>query len=154
MSISMLMLLLILAVALCLVAFLVIRSMLRGRLRNMRSRSSVMGGLPPVPDTLGDPTIPATTGRYVGSALEPGRLGRIALRDDLDEAVLTRYAEGIMVERAGSRPIWIPVESITAIQADDDMLTIRWRLPSGAKIETGFRSEEGKYADWLGEAGR
>lgn len=150
MSLSMLMMLMILAVALCLLAFVVIRSMLRGRLRDRhaRLRSPQIGGLPPVPDTVGAPVIPATTGRYVGSALAPDRLDRIATGDH-DEAVLTRYPEGIMVKRSGFRPIWIPDESIITMQADKGLLTIRWRLPSGMEVGTGFRGD----ADELREAG-
>ncbi|HEX9178551.1 MAG TPA: transporter [Mycobacterium sp.] len=150
MSLSMLMMLMILAVALCLLAFVVIRSMLRGPLRDRhaRLRSPQIGGLPPVPDTVGAPVIPATTGRYVGSALAPDRLDRIATGDH-DEAVLTRYPEGIMVKRSGFRPIWIPDESIITMQADKGLLTIRWRLPSGVEVETGFRGD----ADELREAG-
>ncbi|HUM00025.1 MAG TPA: transporter [Mycobacterium sp.] len=148
-----LLLVLILAVVLGVVAFLVIRSMLRGRLRQVRSRSPQIGGLPPLPDIVGEPVIPATSGRYVGSALAPGRLDRIAAGDDGDEAVLTRYPEGIMVKRSGSRPIWIPDESITAIRAEAEMLVIRWRLPSGMQVATGFRGDDPrKYADWSGEA--
>lgn len=153
MSLSMLMFLLMAAVALCLVAVLVIRSMLRGRLRTMRSRSTDIGGLPPLPETVGDPVIPPATGRYVGSALGPGRLARIADHEDLDEAVLTRYADGIMVERAGSRPIWIPAESLVTILAEDDTLTIRWRLPSGMQVDTGFRGDDRReYGAWLEES--
>lgn len=155
MSLSMLMFLLMAAVALLLVAVLVIRSMLRGRLRGMRSRSTDIGGLPPLPEAVGDPVIPPATGRYVGSALGPGRLARIADHDELDEAVLTRYAEGIMVERSGSRPIWIPAESIVAILTEDQTLTIRWRLPSGMQVDTGFRGDDRrKIADWLKESTR
>lgn len=138
------------AAVLGVVAFLAIRSMWRGRLRHAGSGTRLIGGLPPVPDTVGAPVIPATTGRYVGSALAPARLSRLG---GDDEAVLTRYPEGIMVKRTGSRPIWIPDESIAAIRAVDDMLSIRWRLPSGMEIETGFRGDDRrKYADWLGES--
>ena len=143
-------LVLICAAVLVVVTVLVIRSMMRGRLRQARMRAPQIGGLPPLPDTVGEPTIPATSGRYVGSTLAPGRLGRIAADEDSGgEAVLTRYPEGIMVKRSGSRPIWIPEESIIDLRAEGKMLTIRWRLPSGMEIETGFRGDD----DQLGEAG-
>jgi hypothetical protein len=32
------------------------------------------------------------------------------------------------------------------------ILVIRWRLPSGAEIDTGFRGDDRRdYAQWLGE---
>ena len=34
------------------------------------------------------------------------------------KAVLTRYPEGIMLQRTGAGPIWIPDESITAIRTE------------------------------------
>jgi len=108
-----------------------------------------------VPDTLGPPIISATAGRYIGSDLTPGRLQRVAAFDDedLDTAVLSRYSEGIMLERSGSRPIWIPGESVTSVRTDGQMLTIRWRMPSGMEVETGFRADGDRtYAGWLEES--
>src|SRR6202044_2690599 len=85
------------------------------------------------------------------------------------KAVLTRYTEGILVERSGASPIWIPQESITAIRTERGMvgkvvpaglssrrgrgghasgnshlriLGIRWRLPSGVEIDLGFRGND------------
>ena len=59
-------------------------------------------------------------------------------------------------------PIWIPDESITAIRTErgiagkalthQGILAIRWRLPSGTEIDTGFRGENrADYTQWLGE---
>ena len=67
-----------------------------------------------------------------------------------------------MLERSGGRPIWIPDEAITAIRTErgiagkalthHGILAIRWRLPSGTEIDTGFRGENRMdYAQWLGE---
>ncbi len=80
-----------------------------------------------------------------------------------NKAVLTRYPEGIMLQRNGAGPIWIPVDSITAIRTErgiagkalthEGILAIRWRLPSGTEIDTGFRADNrAAYAQWL-EAG-
>jgi hypothetical protein len=65
-----------------------------------------------------------------------------------------------MLERIRANPIWIPQESITAVRAErgiagkvaarDGILAIRWRLPSGVEIDTGFRAaNRGEYGDWL-----
>jgi hypothetical protein len=98
------------------------------------------------------------------------------------KAVLTRYPEGILVERSGASPIWIPQESITAIRTErgmvgkvvpaglssrrardgnasagshDGILAIRWRLPSGTEIDLGFRgNDRSEYDRWLTESTR
>ena len=110
--------------------------------------------------------MPATKGLYVGSTLAPSWQDRIAVGDlgYRTKAVLTRYPEGIMLQRSGGRPIWIPDESITAIRTErgiagkalthQGILAIRWRLPSGTEIDTGFRGENrADYAQWLGGGG-
>lgn len=155
MTMSKLMALLIIAMALFLIALWVIRSIMRGRLQHARLRAPQIGGLPPVPATLGAPVIPATAGRYIGSNFAPRRLERIAGDlEDFERAVLTRYPEGIMLERSGSRPIWVPGDSITSIRTEGEMLTIEWQLPSGMEVQTGFRADDDRtYAGWLEESG-
>jgi hypothetical protein len=75
---------------------------------------------------------------------------------------MTRYPEGIMLQRTGGTPIWIPAEAITAIRTErgiagkalthEGILAIRWRLPSGTEIDTGFRADNrADYAAWLEE---
>ncbi|HEY9302903.1 MAG TPA: transporter, partial [Mycobacterium sp.] len=75
------------------------------------------------------------------------------------------YSEGILLERVRAKPIWIPRESITAIRMERGMagkvvarigiLAIRWRLPSGTEIDTGFRADHREdYDGWLEEAAR
>ena len=70
-----------------------------------------------------------------------------------------------MVQRSGGRPIWIPQESIIAVRTErgivgraiptrnnDGVLAIRWRLPSGTEIDTGFRADDrAEYTRWLEE---
>lgn len=154
---------LIMAAVLAVLAFLAIGAMMRGWLRRAQRQAALIGRLPPLPETLGAPVIAATPGLYVGSTLVPSWLDRIAVGDlgDRTKAVLTRYPEGIMVKRSGAAPIWIPEESITAIRTErglagkvltnDGILAIRWRLPSGTEIDTGFRGDDRrKYADWTG----
>ena len=68
-----------------------------------------------------------------------------------------------MLQRTGAGPIWIPDDAITAIRTEkgiagkamthEGILAIRWRLPSGAEIETGFRADDRReYVRWLEEA--
>lgn len=146
-----------------LIAFF-IRQMLRGWLHRAQRQVEMIGALPPLPDTVGPAIIPATKGLYVGSTIAPSWQDRIAVGDlgFRCKAVLTRYPEGIMVQRSGAGPIWIPDESITAIRTErgiagkalthDGILAIRWTLPSGTEIDTGFRGDDRReLANWVGE---
>jgi hypothetical protein len=149
------------AVVAVLIAFL-IRQMLRGWLHRAQRQAQLIGTLPSLPDTVGPALIPATRGLYVGSTLAPSWLDRIAVGDlgYRAKAVLTRYPEGIMLQRTGAEPIWIPDDAIAAIRTEkgiagkamthDGILAIRWRLPSGAEIDTGFRADDrADYGRWL-----
>ena len=155
---------LIMAAVLAVVACLAIRAVFRGLLRRARRQAELIGRLPSLPDTVGAPIVSPTPGLYVGSTLAPSWLDRIAVGDlgSRSKAVLTRHPEGIMVKRSGADPIWIPQEAITAIRTErglagkvvppDGILAIRWRLPSGTEIDTGFRGDDRRrYADWLGD---
>jgi phosphate/sulfate permease len=157
------------------IAFL-IRRMLRGWLHRAQRQAESIGKLPPMPDTVGPAIIPATKGLYVGSTIAtaedpgadanaPGWLDRVVVGDlgFRSKAVLTRYPEGIMLQRIGATPIWIPDESIAVIRAERGMagkalthegiLAIRWTLPSGTQIDTGFRSDDRReLANWIEEA--
>ena len=152
------------AVVAVLIAF-AIRQMMRGWLRRAQRQAQLIGTLPSLPDTVGPALIPATKGLYVGSTLAPSWLDRIAVGDlgYRAKAVLTRYPEGIMLQRTGAVPIWIPDDAIAAIRTEkgiagkamthEGILAIRWRLPSGAEIDTGFRADDRReYARWLEEA--
>src|SRR5699024_602063 len=160
---------LIFAVVLVVLIGFVIQLMMRGWRHRAERQAAMIGTLPAVPDAVGPPTVTATRGRYVGCSLAPSWNDRI-IAGDLGyrtKAVLTRYPEGIMVQRSAGRPIWIPQDSIIAVRTergiagkaipgktDDGVLAIRWRLPSGAEIDTGFRADDrGEYARWLERAG-
>lgn len=152
------------AVLVVLIAFL-IHLILRGWRRRAERQVAAIGKLPAMPDTVGPTLVSATKGLYVGSTFAPSWQDRIAVGDlgFRSKAVLTRYPEGIMVQRSGATPIWIPDESITAIRTErgiagkamthDGILAIRWRLPSGTEIDTGFRADNrAEYERWLQEA--
>jgi hypothetical protein len=149
------------AVVAVLIAFL-IRQMMRGWLHRAQRQAKLIGMLPSLPDTVGPALIPAIKGLYVGSTLAPSWLERIAVGDlgYRAKAVLTRYPEGIMLQRTGAEPIWIPDDAIAAIRKEkgiagkamthEGILAIRWRLPSGTEIDTGFRADDrADYDRWL-----
>lgn len=164
---------LVMAGVLALLSFLMIRAMLRGWLRRGERQAALIGELPDVPDDPGPVTVEPTNGLYVGSTIadsvalrasgsSPSWLDRVAVGDlgYRAKAVLTRHTHGILIERSGASPLWIPESSITAIRTEqgiagkvvprDGILAIRWRLPSGTEIDTGFRGDDRrKYAEWL-----
>ena len=89
---------------------LAVQAILRGWRHRALRQAELIGTLPPMPDTVGPAIVPATKGLYVGSTLAPSWQDRIAVGDlgFRSKAVLTRYPEGIMVQRSGAQPIWIP----------------------------------------------
>jgi hypothetical protein len=106
-----------------------------------------------------------TRGLYCGCTMAPAWNDRITAGDlgYRSKAVLTRYPEGILLERIRAKPLWIPRESVTAIRMERGIagkvvarigiLAIRWRLPSGVEIDTGFRANHrDQYTSWLQEA--
>lgn len=158
---------LIVALVLVVLIALVISMMIRGWRRRGERQAALIGTLPPVPDVVGQPTVEPTRGVYLGCTLTPSWNDRVAVGDlgYRGKAVLTRYPEGILVQRSGGSPIWIPHDSIIAIRtqrgmvgkvgARNGILAIRWRLPSGTEIDTGFRgNDRSDYARWLLEEQR
>ncbi len=156
---------LIMAAVLAVVIAVLIGAMMRGWRRRAQRQAELIGTLPPMPDTVGAAIIPATKGLYVGTTLVPHWNDRVAAGDlgYRTKAVLTRYPEGIMLQRTGAGPIWIPDDAITAIRtelgvagkvvAGEGVLAIRWRLPSGTEIDTGFRADNrAEYDRWVKEA--
>jgi len=152
---------LIFAAVLVVVIAVVIQLMMRGWHRRAGRQAELVGALPDVPEAVSTATA-SLRGVYVGCTLSPAWNDRITAGDlgYRSKAVLTRYPEGILLERVRASPIWIPQESITAVRTERGMagrvaarnsiLVIRWRLPSGVQIDTGFRANDrGEYGDWL-----
>lgn len=148
---------------------LVIRRMLRGWKNRSERQVEMIGTLPAVPDLPGTSIVAPTPGMYLGSTLAPDWLNRVTVGDlgYRSKAVLTRYPGGILLERSGTGPLWIPQESITGIRTEKasagkvlpgaragtaaGILVIRWRLPSGTEIDTGFRGDDRRaYENWVG----
>jgi hypothetical protein len=152
---------LIFAAVLVVVIAVVIQLMMRGWRRRSQRQQQLIGDVPDVPDQVGTAII-TTRGLYCGCTLAPEWNERITAGDlgYRSRAVLTRYPEGILLERVRANPIWIPRESITAIRlergiagkvvARTGILAIRWWLPSGVEIDTGFRANtRSEYDAWL-----
>jgi hypothetical protein len=149
---------------LVIVIALLIQLTMRGWRHRALRQTALIGALPAVPDTVSSAIVAPTRGMYVGSTLTPSWHDRVAVGDlgYRSKAVLTRYPEGIMVQRSGTSPIWIPQQSIRGIRTArgiagkvttrNGILAIRWQLPSGTEIDTGFRgNDRNEYARWLSE---
>ena len=154
---------LIFAAVLVVVIAVVIQLMMRSWQRRSRRQQEVIGDLPDMPGEVSTATL-TTRGLYCGCTMAPAWNERITAGDlgYRSKAVLTRYPEGIVLERVRANPIWIPRESIVAIRMERGLagkvvarigiLAIRWRLPSGGEIDTGFRANHrADYDDWLQE---
>ena len=147
----------------------VIRQMLRGWTRRGRRQTELIGTLPAMPDLFGSAVEPPSRGLYVGSTLAPNWLDRVTVGDlgYRSKAALARYPEGILLERSGASPIWIPQESVVGVRTEKALagkviagsagasrgtggiLVSRWRLPSGTEIDTGFRGDDrADYPRW------
>ncbi len=160
----------------------VIRRMLRGWRHRSELQEAAIGTLPAMPDIPGPTLVPPTKGLYVGCTIAESEalrasgssadwLNRVTTGDlgYRSKAVLTRYRNGVLLERSGTGPIWIPQESIVGVRTERGLagkvlpaartgstaagiLVIRWRLPSGTEIDTGFRGDDRRdYSTWVGE---
>lgn len=141
--------------------------MYRGWRNRAARQADRIGELPPVPADLGAQLLEPTTGLYLGSTLAPSWQDRIAVGDlgFRATAELTRFERGILLERQGSAPIWMPQESISAVRTErghagkvmtkDGVLVIRWTLPTGTEIDTGFRGDDKTvYPAWTANPAR
>lgn len=154
---------LIFAAVLVVVIAIVIQLMMRSWQRRAQRQQAVIGELPDMPDEVSTATL-TTRGVYCGCTVAPAWDERIVAGDlgYRSNAVLTRYPEGILLERVRAKPIWIPDESIMDIRMERaigakvvariGILAIRWRLPSGGEIDTGFRADHRRdYDAWLSD---
>ena len=94
------------------------QAMVRGWRRRAQQQAKIIGTLPSLPDTVGQAVVSATKGLYVGSTLAPKWNDRVAAGDlgYRAKAVVTRYPEGIMLQRKGAGPIWIPDDAVVEIK--------------------------------------
>jgi hypothetical protein len=132
-----------------------------------RRQAATIGELPPVPGELGAQLLEPTTGVYTGTTLAPSWQNRVAVGDlgFRASAELTRFEHGILIERRGATVIWIPQESITVVRTErghagkvmtqDGVLVVRWKLPTGTEVDTGFRGDDKTvYPAWVAVAAR
>ena len=118
----------------------------RSRLR----RQSDVEQLPAVPAELSLP-LAAADGQYVATTTAGDWLDRIAVQGlgIRTNAELTVHPEGVMFERSGAGPVFIPAGRVTGVRQDsgmagkfvekDGLLVVSWTL-GGRELDTGFRT--------------
>jgi len=134
--------------------------MWRGWQRRARRQAEVLAAFPQPPSEVGDVLL-ETTGVYVGTTFEGSWQDRVAVGDvgHRAEAALKLTNQGVLVERTGATPLWIPEGSLrlarTArglagkVMSADGLLVIGWQLGDQV-LDTGFRGDDKDvYEEWV-----
>ena len=118
--------------------------------RNRLRRQSDVEQLHAVPEELSLP-LAAADGQYVATTTAGDWLDRIAVRGlgIRTNAELTVHPEGVLFERSGAGPLFIPANRLTGVRQDsgmagkfvekDGLLVVTWTL-GGRELDTGFRT--------------
>lgn len=139
--------------ALLVLAVLVCFGMWRGWANRARRQSGWLPAFPAVPPDSGADVLPECSGLYVGTTTAGDWQDRIAVGDigHRAETVAALRHGGLLLERAGSTPMWIPVEAMRDARIDQKlankvmpgvgMLVVTWQLGDHL-LDTGFRSDD------------
>ncbi|OLR91694.1 PH-like domain-containing protein [Actinokineospora bangkokensis] len=138
----------------------------RGRARR---QAAVLPAFPAVPDGLlakaraGElaELLPPSTGVYASTVTDAGWQDRVAVGDVGFRANATAHlvAEGVLFDREGAAPVWIPAGSVLAARTEagiagkvmgrDGLLVVRWAV-DGQGFDTGFRADDkDDYDTWV-----
>ncbi|MET3718745.1 MULTISPECIES: hypothetical protein [unclassified Arthrobacter] len=118
-----------------------------------RNRLRRQSDVEPLPDVPAEPGVPAATaeGQYVVSTTAGDWLDRIAVHSlgIRTNAVLSVYSHGVLLDRSGAPPVYIPAASLTTVRQEsgmagkfvekDGILVITWDLGKHT-LDTGFRT--------------
>ena len=128
--------------------------------QHRKRRQADLPGFPPPPAETGA-TVLETTGVYVGTTLGDDWQDRVAVGDvgHRAEAVLRLTEQGVLVEREGASPLWIPAEQVEGartarglagkVMTADGLLVVRWQLGDRV-LDTGFRGDDKDvYEQWV-----
>ncbi|MFF1829432.1 hypothetical protein [Paenarthrobacter sp. NPDC058040] len=120
--------------------------------RNRLRRQADVERLPDVPPQLTPATVVAE-GQYVATTTAGDWLDRIAVQGlgIRTNAELSIHAEGVLFDRPGASPVFIPLAAVTDVRRDagmagkfvekDGLLVISWKL-GARELDTGFRSRQ------------
>lgn len=148
--------------ALLVVFVLIGLAMRRGWLRRARTQEATLPPFPRPPASSNTvELLPVTTGLYVGTTYA-GRWHDRVVTGDIGHRAAARghlSTEGLLLERQGANPLWIPATSLIETRVDTKlagkvipgrgMLVIRWQLED-VWLDTGFRPDGGGIQErWL-----
>lgn len=153
--------------ALAALAALVVYGMRRGWVNRARRQAAQLAEFPAVPDGLDaeGELLPATTGLYVGTTRAEDWQDRIAVGDigHRAEATAALRRSGLLLERSGASPLWIPAGSLLDARVDHKLankvvpgaglLVVTWQLGE-LRLDTGFRAADTTTQDRWTEAVR
>ncbi|GAA3875139.1 transporter [Saccharothrix violaceirubra] len=139
---------------------LIVFGMWRGWKARARRQAAFLAEFPAPPASTGT-TMLETTGVYVGTTLGDDWQDRVAVGDvgHRAEATLRLTDTGVLVERTGASPLWIPVADVEGartarglagkVMTADGLLVVRWRLGDRV-LDTGFRGDDKDvYEQWV-----
>lgn len=136
---------------------------LYGMWRGWQNRKRRQADLPEFPAPPAEPgaTVLETTGVYVGTTLGGDWQDRVAVGDvgHRAESVLRLTERGVLVEREGASPLWIPADRVEGartarglagkVMTADGLLVVRWQLGDRV-LDTGFRGDDKDvYEQWV-----
>jgi hypothetical protein len=144
---------------------LVVMSMVRSwRHRATYRRAVVLAPFPKPPEELAGPDgaalLPAASGVYVGTSMAGDWHDQVEIGDIGVQASATLYLSGagLLIDRAGASPMWIPTELMRGARTGrsiagktmtgDGHLVFTWQL-GGHLLDTAFRGDEETYSQWL-----
>ena len=147
---------------LAVIAFFVLcAAAMRWGWRNRQRRQAYLPGFPEVPADLTFRELPELTGVYVSTVTAGDWQDRIAVGDiGHRSGVTVRLADtGLLLDRTGASPLWIPVGSIVDIRRDrglagkvmgiEGLLVVRWKLGEH-QLDSGVRGDDKDvYEDWI-----
>ena len=122
--------------------------------RNRLRRQADVDPLPEIPGALGA-ALAVADGQYVASTTAGDWLDRIAVHNLglRTNAELSVHPEGVLFDRSGAGPVFIPAASLTGVRQEsgmagkfvekDGLLVLSWMLGS-RELDSGFRT---RHAD-------
>jgi len=147
------------------VLVLVVMTMVRSwQHRSGYRRAVMLAPFPRPPTELAGPDgaalLPAAIGVYAGTSMAGDWRDQVMLGDIGVQASATLHLSGagLLIDRAGATPLWIPADSLRGahtgrsiagrVMSADGHLVFTWQL-GGHLLDTAFRGEEEDYPIWL-----
>ena len=129
--------------------------------RNRARRQSYLPALPTPPAGLGEALLPPADGVYVSTTTAGDWQNRIVMGQFGFRAAarLSMHPEGLLIERTGASPLWIPVGALLGARTDralagkvmgiEGLLVVTWQL-GDHRLDSGFLGDDKEdYGDWI-----